>query len=586
MKHRHKTHTAGYNTRILLSNTSSILLKSPSILSQLRGSSARRSLSGRLQTVKSCVLASFLLILAACARMAAPGGGPEDETPPFIVSIEPLPGPGYPDLKKIIIEWSERLDAGSVAAYLYPQMSYNLEIHGSRIEIELDSVPGDVPLVIHLPPEIQDRRGNRSGIPVNLAYSRADSLPTGLIHLSMIRQGGGNIARRTLIELYRILSDSTGDSLLVRRTVADSMGTADVQWLERGYYGILCYEDPDQSFEWNSEQEAGFDTLVYLEKGEILNIEALLTVVDTVGPIITEVEALDRYHLQISFNEEVSFASFSEGQVILQDTSRSNIDLNGFWLQSGFSGEIVTIETEAIPAGEITVYTSGILDLMMNPSEPDSMIFFGIDSLPADSLRLRSYYPAPGNENVNPAGPYTLSFNFWVDIDSLKNKLTLNKVSDSTLIQGSLNGIDGRSFEFIPDHQLIGEQQYRFTLLPGISTAWGDTLLSSFSWSFSTAWGDEPGSIEGNISGTSVQTLLIQISRTGGSSDESVIYSFLQPGQYRVDEIPAGRYTVAAFIDTDGSGTWSSMEPYGTYPGVVLVQPGLITEEINIEILP
>ena len=536
--------------------------------------------------MKSCILALFLLIFTACARMAAPGGGPEDETPPEIISIEPIPGPGYPDLQRITIEWSERLDDASVVVFLYPQMNYNLDIHGSRIEIELESILGEIPLVIHLPPEIQDRRGNRTGIPVNLAYSGADSLPKGMIHLSMIRQGGGNIARRTLIELYRHLSDSTGDSLLVRRNIADSLGTADVQWLEQGFYRILCYEDPDRSFEWNSEQEAGIDTLVNLSEGETLNIEAILTVIDTVGPIITEVEALDRYHLQISFNEEVSLESFSKGQVTLQDTSGSFINLHGFWLQSGFSGKIVNLETDVIPTEEITVYTSSIEDLMLNPSEPDSMTFFGIDSLPADSLRLRSYYPAPGSENVNPAGPYSISFNFWVDLDSLKNRLTLIRVSDSTLIQGTFNRIDGRSFEFIPNHQLIGEQQYRFMLLKGISTAWGDTLLSSFSWSFSTAWGDEPGSIEGDLSGMNVPALVLQISRTGGGSDESVIYTIVQPGQYKVDEIPAGRYTVAAFVDNDGDGTWSSMEPYGTYPGVVLVRPGLITQEVDIEILP
>ncbi len=539
--------------------------------------------------MKSYILVSFLLILAvliACARMAAPGGGPEDETSPEIISIEPLPGAGYPDLERITIEWSERLDAASVTVFLYPQMNYSLEIHGSRIEIELESPPGEMPLVIHLPLEIQDRQGNRMGIPVDLAYSGADSLPTGVIDISMIRQGGGNIAGRTLIELYRYLSDSTGDSLLVRRTVADSLGTADVQWLEQGYYRILCYEDPDRSFEWNSEQEAGIDTLVNLSEGEILNIEAILTVIDTVGPIITEVEAIDRYHLQISFNEEISLASFSRGQVTLQDTSGSVIDLHGFWLQGGFSGKNITLETDALPTEEITVYASGIFDLMLNPSEPDSMTFFGIDSLPADSLRLRSYYPAPGSENVNPAGPYSISFNFWVDIDTLKSRLSLSKVSDSTMIQGILNRIDGRTFEFIPDHQLIGEQQYRFMLLPGISTAWGDTLFSSFPWSFSTAWGDEPGSIGGNICGTKAPALMIQISRTGGGSDSSKINAIVQPGQYIVDEIPAGRYTVAAFVDTNSDGTWSSMEPYGTYPGVVLVRPGLITQEVDIEILP
>ena len=76
------------------------------------------------------------------------------------------------------------------------------------------------------------------------------------------------------------------------------------------------------------------------------------------------------------------------------------------------------------------------------------------------------------------------------------------------------------------------------------------------------------------------------ICRSGGVSDASELSASVQTGQYLVDEIPAGRYTVAAFVDNDGDGTWDSMEPYGTYPGVVIVQPGLITQEVDIEILP
>ena len=79
---------------------------------------------------------------------------------------------------------------------------------------------------------------------------------------------------------------------------------------------------------------------------------------------------------------------------------------------------------------------------------------------------------------------------------------------------------------------------------------------------------------------------MLQISRTGGGGDDSVLYADISPGDFIVDEIPAGRYTVAAFIDTGGDGTWSPMEPYGTYPGVVLVQPGVTTGEVDIEILP
>ena len=146
--------------------------------------------------------------------------------------------------------------------------------------------------------------------------------------------------------------------------------------------------------------------------------------------------------------------------------------------------------------------------------------------------------------------------------------------------------VDGRSFEFYPEHQLIGEQQYRFELLPGLSTLWGDTLRMPFTWAFVALWGDEPGSITGRVSGSVFPPVVLQISRTGGGGDAEVTYATVQQGDYRVNDIPAGRYTVAAFVDIDNGGTWSSMEPYGTFPGVVLVQPGLITKDVNIEILP
>ena len=511
--------------------------------------------------------------------MAAPGGGPEDKTPPEIVSIFPTPGAGYTDLREITIEWSERLEEASAAVFIYPAMEYRLDISGCTMKIELGSAVGAEPLVIHLPKEIRDRRGNQSGISEDLIYSSGDSLPMGQLMVTMTRQGGGNLSPITLVELY-------SDSIMVRRTAPDSTGTAWIKWLQPGNYSLLCYEDPDRSYLWNSEQEAGADSSFVLTGNDSLSIDAVLTVVDTAGPVLTEITAFDSYHVQLLFNEEVSYASFSAGEVVLKDSIGDEIPINGFWVPGGFSGNTVLLETHRIPDAEITAYISGIEDLILNSSTPDSLEFFGVDSIPADSLRIRSYYPAPGAENADPAGPYLISFNFWIDSDSLADRFSLTRITDSTTVQGSLVVVDGRSFEFYPEHQLIGEQQYRFELLPGLSTLWGDTLRVPFTWAFAALWGDEPGSITGRVSGSVFPPVKLQISRTGGGGDAEVTYATVQQGDYRVNDIPAGRYTVAAFVDIDNGGTWSSMEPYGTFPGVVLVQPGLITRDVNIEILP
>jgi len=521
--------------------------------------------------------------------MVAPGGGPIDDVPPEVVSVSPPPGPAAGFLTEVIIEWSERLDAASTALFLYPDIPHSIKVSGSRVTVSLEDSLGSRTLVIHLPRDTQDRRGNTALEAMDLVYSGEDSLPRGLISLSLQRQGGGTISDRTLVEVWTDDTDAEAAELL-RRTTADSTATAEIAWLDpSGTYRLLCYEDPDRSFEWSSEREAGADTTVsFLPGSDSVMIEMTLTVVDTVGPILAEIEALDRYHIRLELTEEVSLSSFAEGSITITDTSGTVIPVTGEWLWGGVANRNIILETaEACPPeDEFKITLSGIEDLLGNPSFPDSMFINATDSLPADSLRIRSHYPAPGSVNADPAGPYGISFTYFVDLDELDSLFSLTRVSDSTIVSGVLSRIDGRTFEFTPEHQLIGEQQHRFNLLPGLSTAWVDSMETEFSWAFVPLWGDEPGSISGSIGGTGSALAVLQVSRTGGEGDASVRYSTLQPGDYIIHDIPAGRYTISCFVDYNGNGTWDPSEPYGTYPGVVMVDPGLTSEGVNIEILP
>jgi len=522
------------------------------------------------------------LVAAAlsCARMAAPGGGPEDRTPPELVSVKPEPGGGYGDLETVILTWSERLDEASAVAFIYPVVDFDTKISGSEIKIHLAEPPGEWPLVIHIPGTLRDRRGNETGIPLELAYTSMDSLPAGMIRISPGRQGGGSLSESTLLEVF------DDDSTLVRRTEPDSAMSLSSRWLLPGVYRVLCYEDTDGSMTWEAESEAGFDTTVSLPDGDTLFLSVTLTVVDTVGPRLVDVSALDGYHLELEFNEDVSYESFIRGEAVVRDSLGNRVPVRGAWLSEGVASRNVILETGKMSDKKFLFLLSGVRDLMDNPSRPDSMEFFGMDSIPADTFRVRSHYPAGGTSNADPAGPFLISFNYWVDPDSLEKKWTLTCVADSTLVHGTLVVVDGRSFEFYPEHQLIGEQQYRFLLEPGLATQWGDTLSEPVSWSFSTLWGDEPGSISGVVNGGVGSPVYLMVRMTGGASESRVTYFRVERGPYRLEEIPAGRYTVAAFVDRDGGGTWSVGEPYGTFPGVVLVRPGLSADGVDIEILP
>jgi len=515
----------------------------------------------------------------ACARIVAPGGGPVDLTGPLLVSVEPEPGPGYPDLTEVVLTFSERLSPASIEIPVYPSVQRRTRLRGSEVRILLDKPLGTGTIVLHIPSTIKDARGNELESAADLVFSGLDSLGSAAVLLSISRQGGGSLyASQVLIDVFG------NDSLLIRRTEPDSMATATIAWLEPGSYRILCYEDNDRSFTWDREIEAGSDTTIALIADSEFILRPVLTVVDTTGPGLVSIEALDSYHIKVLFNEEVSEESLANSSMILTDADGSEVMVEGFWITGGGRGMNGPILSTLTATGDSTLMLrlEGVADLLGNIAPPDSLEFWGLDSLPSDTLRVMGIYPEPGGENIPAGGPYSIGFTFWIDMDMMRPLFSLSKVSDSTLVEGTLLRTSGRSFDFIPVHQLMGSEQYRLDLKPGLTTVWGDTL-AGFSWTFTSAWGDEPGAVSGRIRGISSE-IIIQISHAG-ESGEPFFLSFL-PGDYIVEEITAGRYTVAAFRDRNGNGTWEPGEPYGAFPGVITVYPGLTTEDVDIEILP
>ena len=164
----------------------------------------------------------------------------------------------------------------------------------------------------------------------------------------------------------------------------------------------------------------------------------------------------------------------------------------------------------------------------------------------------------------------------------LLTRFSLSRVLDGSKVEGTLTARDSRSFEFAPLHDLMGEEQYRVEILSGLESPSGDTLQTT-GWAFVAAWGDEPGSIEGVVRGGGAN-IVIGVTAAGSSGDS---FSFgIRSGPFVLEGIPAGRYTVSAWTDRNGNGVWDPGEPYGNCPGVVLVNPGIATTGVAIEILP
>lgn len=127
------------------------------------------------------------------------------------------------------------------------------------------------------------------------------------------------------------------------------------------------------------------------------------------------------------------------------------------------------------------------------------------------------------------------------------------------------------------------DRQYRIDLNSGYVSLQGDSLKGE-SWTFTPAWSQRPGSVSGTVSGTGAAVVTMVVAPAG--SDGEIQTAVFAPGAYSFAEVPGGRYTVSVFVDGNSDSTWNPGEPYGAWPGVVEVFPGIETEGINIQVVP
>lgn len=522
--------------------------------------------------------AALPFLLASCARVVAPAGGPSDTEPPLFVGSTPPAGFAASLPRKVVLEWSERIEPFSAVPLIFPDAPHTVVFGGRTIEVSLASPPEGTMLTLLLPGGLSDRRGNASSEPLNLVWTTADTASTSKLTFQASLQGGGEAPPSSVVRLQS-LPDTT---VFTRGAFPDTTGYGEIPWLAPGDYRVLVFDDRDGSRTWEDQTEPGVASLASLEPGSVLHLDLVMAVVDTVGPSISDASALNTHQILVEWNEELSRTVPTTDHFRIASLDGSEVELLGVSHMPGRTRGRLLLHTAGVPDTLITLHASGVSDLMGNTSTPDSISFWGTDTLPSEEFAIVSVYPADGLSDVNPAGPYSITLNAWVPLDSLVSHWSLTRVSDSTAVSGTWSRPDAVSFYFTPDQHLSGQRQHRVDLAPGLSTLWGDTLQAQ-SWVFSTAWSTLPGSVQGELTGTGRQTTLV-LTPAGGEGQTRTLTTM--PGLYKLEDVPGGRYTLSAFVDLNENGSWDSGEPYGAWPGVLEVFPGLPTLEVDIAVLP
>lgn len=225
------------------------------------------------------------VLLAACASIGRPEGGPRDKVPPVFVKSKPAPGAVNFDGKRITIEFDENVSVEkasekvvvSPAQQSMPQISSN----GKTITVELrDTLLPNTTYTIDFSDAIRDLNESNVLDGFALDFSTGESIDTLQISGMVFQASNLEPAQGMIIGVHSNLSDTALTKVKFERIAkTNSYGQFTMRNLKPGTYRIYAVNDVNRDYMWDrSEDIAFFDTTITPTATSVAATDTLKTV--------------------------------------------------------------------------------------------------------------------------------------------------------------------------------------------------------------------------------------------------------------------------------------------------------------------
>ena len=207
------------------------------------------------------VWTAAVLLIAACASIGSPDGGPYDETPPVFLGSTPKPFALGVKEKRVTLDFDEFIKIEKAAEKVVispPQITQPIiKTNGKSIIVELDdSLKANTTYSIDFSDAIVD---NNEGNPLGnfaLLFSTGEQIDTFEVAGTVLNATNLEPIKGILVGLYDNLSDTIfKKEPLMRISRTDSRGRFIIRGVAQGKYRVYALQDADGDFMYSQKSE-------------------------------------------------------------------------------------------------------------------------------------------------------------------------------------------------------------------------------------------------------------------------------------------------------------------------------------------
>ncbi|MDE5836165.1 MAG: Ig-like domain-containing protein, partial [Paramuribaculum sp.] len=238
------------------------------------------------------------VIMAACASMGRPEGGPRDEEPPVFMGSTPAPGALDVKSNKITIRFNENVQVSDplTKVVISPAQVTTplITAAGKNIVVELrDTLIPNTTYTVDFSDAIKDLNEGNVIDGFSFAFSTGPYIDTLQISGMVLQASNLEPAQGMLVGVYSNLADSAISTLPMERiTKTNQLGQFTIRNLKEGTYRLFALKDNNRDWHWDRSEDVAFMDVTVSPGVSNINVRDTLKAVDGSDSIVERISAV------------------------------------------------------------------------------------------------------------------------------------------------------------------------------------------------------------------------------------------------------------------------------------------------------